>query len=152
MKILIDGDSCKRKETILEIAQKRNIPVHIYCDVNHYTEEEYADVHVVDQSANSADLAIANHTDKNDIVITNDVGLASMVLAKKGLPLNNYGVIFTKNNIDSYMAHRHLVKTKHQTPKHMSIHKNHRHFFEKPEHRPSFKQSLNYLIRKTQHK
>ena len=111
MKILIDGDSCARKNTIIRVAQKKGIPVDIYCDVNHLIEDDYATVYIVDQGFNSADMRIANATCKNDIVITNDIGLATIVLARNGIPMNNYGTVFNKHNINKYMNQAYIHKT-----------------------------------------
>lgn len=111
MKILIDGDSCARKNAIIRIAQKKGIPVDIYCDSNHLIEDDYATVYIVDQGFNSADMKIANATCRNDIVITNDIGLATIVLARNGIPMNNYGTVFDKHNINKYMNQAYIHKT-----------------------------------------
>lgn len=121
MKILIDGDSCARKSTIIKIAQKKGIPVDIYCDVNHLIEDDYATVYIVDQGYNSADMRIANATCKNDIVITNDIGLATIVLARNGIPMNNYGTVFNKYNINKYLNQAYIHKTVRRKSKRNSV-------------------------------
>lgn len=144
MKILIDGDSCKRKDTIVEVAKKQNIPVHIYCDVKRILDDDYAEIHVIDYGANNTDIAIANHTNKNDIVITNDISLAAIILAKHGMALNNYGQIFTNKNIDSFITHKHILKTAQRKSKRLSLHTN---MNQNIKH-PSFYHSLHQVINK----
>ena len=146
MKILIDGDSCCRTDMIIHIAQKYKIPVHIYCDVNHYTIRDDAEIHVVDQGMDSADFAIANHTNKSDIVVTNDAGLASIILAKKASCLNTKGIIFTNQNIDRYMHRRYMTKQMLQKSHHRYNPNQHKQQY--PENQPSFYESLHHLIRK----
>lgn len=147
MKILVDGDACSQKDTIVKIAKKHDIPVHIYCDINHDIEDDYADIFIVDCDADSADFAIANHIESNDIVITNDIGLATMAIAMRGQPISNYGIIYTNRNIGKYINHKYMIKTslrkQRNTNRHSNLPKN-------PKPKQSFYNSLSYLIHKTQ--
>ena len=144
MKILVDGDSCARKNAIVNIAKKRNIPVEIYCDVNHHIEDDYAVIHTVDQSRNSADLRIVNNVAKNDIVITNDIGLATIVLAREGIPMNNYGTVFTAHNINEHINRSYMLANARR--------KSRRNNVKVPKRRPvnkdSYKKSFNYQLKR----
>ena len=86
MKILIDGDSCNTIGKIVKQAKKDHTEVHIYCDTKHFINSNYAQVHIVDSAPDAADFAIANATGPDDIVMTNDGGLAAMVKARGGIP------------------------------------------------------------------
>lgn len=150
MKIIIDGDSCKQKDTIIKIAQKKKIPVHIYCDYNHEMEDDYAEIHIVEQYSNEVDFAIVNKVEKDDIVVTNDIGLAALVLSRYGRVINNWGIVYTKKNINSYLTNRHMRERTMRKYNHMSsksrkglnIHSNSNITY-------GFTNSLLYLIRKT---
>lgn len=108
MKILIDGDSCCVISSTEKIARQYDIPCHIYCDTKHALDSSYSEIHIVSSGKDSADFAIVNKCDRNDIVITNDGGLAAMVLAKNGFALNSSGVEYTKTNILSYLNKRYV--------------------------------------------
>lgn len=106
--IFIDGDACNVVKITEKIAQENSIPCHIYCDVCHELKSTYSEVHIVEKGKNSADFAIINKCGPNDIVITNDSGLAAMVLAKNGIAINTKGFEYTKRNIMSYLTSRHI--------------------------------------------
>lgn len=110
MKILIDGDSCCVMSLTEYIAHKHNIECHIYSDTSRTIEPEYDNVqiHTVEKGPNSVDFIITNHCNENDIVITNDVGLATLILSKKGIAISPYGVEFTNDNIMSYLNQKFL--------------------------------------------
>lgn len=108
--ILIDGDACKFISLTEEFAKKHNIPCHIFCDTHHSIKSDYSEIHIVDKGRDATDFAIINKCKVNDIVITNDSGLAAMVLAKNGIAINTRGFEYTKNNIMSYLTSRHIRK------------------------------------------
>ena len=108
MKILIDGDSCSVISTTERLAKKYRIPCHIYCDTTRSIKSKYAQVHVVDCSKDAADFAIISACSENDIVITNDSGLAALVLAKNGIAINTRGTEYTDINILGYLNTRYV--------------------------------------------
>lgn len=106
--ILIDGDACNVIQITEKLAKEKSIPCHIYCDTQRILESTYSEIHIVDRGRDSADFAIVNKCGHNDIVITNDSGLAAMVLAKNGIAINTKGFEYTKRNIMSYLTSRHI--------------------------------------------
>lgn len=108
MKILIDGDACCVIKATEYVAKIANIPCHIYCDCSHLIDSDYSETHIVGTSRDAADFAIINKCDKNDIVITNDSGLAAMVLAKHGYAIKSNGIEFTNKNINQYLNRRYV--------------------------------------------
>ena len=108
MKILIDGDSCSKLFTTEKLAKKYGIPCHVYCDTSRLIESDYSAIHIVDIGFNSADMAIANACNADDIVITNDAGLAALVLAKNAITINTYGLQYTNQNINAYLTKRYI--------------------------------------------
>ena len=112
MKIIVDADACPVKEIIVGCAKKHKLEVVMVCDVAHmlFYNEDFVTTITVDQGADSADLAIANRTQAVDICITQDYGLASLLLAKKATVLHHNGFSYTQENIDRMLFERHLSR------------------------------------------
>lgn len=109
MKILIDGDACPVKNEIADIASKYNIEVLYFCSISHYSDHNiFSNRILVDNEDQAVDMKIINHLKKKDIVITQDYGLASLVLNKNAFALSFSGKRFTKDNIDLYLYRRYL--------------------------------------------
>lgn len=122
MKILIDGDACSKINTIEQIARRKGIPCHIYCDASRFIDSDYSEVHIVDVGTNSADMAIIRYCGKKDIVITNDTGLAAMALTQGSAVLNNSGMEYTDSNILAMLTNRHIRKERQRKTGRDSIH------------------------------
>lgn len=110
MKVLIDADGCPVVKQALSIAEEYGIEVLLVCDAAHDFSYEKARVLVTTKGADAADFLLVNHVKQNDIVITQDYGLASMVLAKKGSCINQNGLIYSQQNIDQLLFSRHVSK------------------------------------------
>ena len=112
MKIIVDADACPVKEIIISCAKKHALEVVMVCDVAHmlFYNEDFITVITVDQGADSADLAIANRTQADDICITQDYGLASLILAKKATVLHPNGFVYSQETIDRMLFERHLSR------------------------------------------
>ena len=76
MKIIIDADACPVVEITVNVAKERGLECIIVCDNTHSIEKDGAKTIVVDKGADSADCRIANLTEKGDVIITQDYGLA----------------------------------------------------------------------------
>jgi uncharacterized protein len=89
--IWIDGDGCPREVVrfTLEEGERRGVTVVLVTNVHHETKAPNR--LVVDGSAQAVDLAIINRMKAGDMVITQDIGLAAMVLGKKGFALHPGG-------------------------------------------------------------
>ena len=112
MKIMVDADACPVKELIINCARKHALEVIMVCDVAHmlFYNEDFVKTVTVDQGADSADLAIANRTQAGDICITQDYGLAALVLGKGAKALNQNGLIYTDSNIENLLFTRFIGK------------------------------------------
>jgi uncharacterized protein YaiI (UPF0178 family) len=62
----------------------------------------------VDKQADSVDFALMGMLAKDDVVVTQDYGLAAMALGKGALAINQNGLIFTNGNIDKLLMERHI--------------------------------------------
>ena len=115
MKIIIDGDACPSISKIENLAKEYAIEVNIFVDIHHYIQSDYSKVIVVDSGFQSVDMYVVNNSKINDIVVTQDYGLAAMVLAKLGYPINQNGNLFTSENINQLLFTRHLSKKARST-------------------------------------
>lgn len=111
MRIMIDGDGSPVKDTSIQIAQEYQLPVIIVTSIDHYSTKEYpenVEFIYVDKGFDAADYKIVGLLQAGDIVITQDYGLASLVLGK-GLPvLHQTGKEYTAENIDNLLEQRYL--------------------------------------------
>ena len=62
------------------------------------------------KGSDSVDFALINITEKGDIVITQDYGLAAMCLSKSAIAINQDGMIYSSSNIDALLLKRHTAK------------------------------------------
>lgn len=108
MRITVDADACPVKEIILQIAEKYNIPVTMVTDTSHIMYNMPCEVVTVDKGHDSADIAIANRVNKGDIAVTQDYGLACMLMAKGANVVNQNGFLYTEDNIDELLMRRHI--------------------------------------------
>ena len=80
MRILIDADGCPVTKAAIKIADKHNIEAVIFCDTSHIFDYPGIKVITVGKGADSADFALVNSIEANDIIVTQDYGLAAMAL------------------------------------------------------------------------
>ena len=110
MKIIFDADACPVVDITVNTAKDRGLPCVIVCDNTHSIEKDGAKTIVVDKGADSADCKIANLSEKGDVIVTQDYGLAALILGKGGKALNQNGLIYTNDNIDNLLFTRHIGK------------------------------------------
>ena len=108
MKILVDADACPVKEIIEKVAEEYKVHVTMVVDSSHMLFSEYSEVITVGKGKDAVDIALINRTMMNDIVVTQDYGVAAMALGKGAYAINNNGVEFTDDNIDQMLFERHI--------------------------------------------
>lgn len=72
---------------------------------NHTAEERWV---YVENEKEAADLFILNHVNKRDIVVTQDIGLASTLLPKEVFVLSPRGSIYNEEDIVTALDMRYL--------------------------------------------
>lgn len=108
MKILVDADACPVKKIIVRVARARGIPVVMLIDTSHELDDGYSEVVTVDKAPDSVDFALISRLSPGDIAVTQDYGLAAMVLGKRGYAINQNGLVYSDKNIDRLLAERHI--------------------------------------------
>ena len=110
MKILIDADGCPVVDISIKIGKDYNRPIIVMCDTSHIINKTGVKTIVLSKGSDSVDFALVNKVNKGDIIVTQDYGLAAMVLSKGGYPINQNGMIYTDENIDQLLFTRHISK------------------------------------------
>ena len=110
MKIIIDADACPVKTIVLAIAKEKCIPCIMISDINHEIKSHYATVLTVDSGRDSADFKIIAIANADDIVITHDYGLASLLLSKDVHVIHPSGKIYSTDTMDLMLYERFMAQ------------------------------------------
>jgi len=106
MKILVDADACPRNvlKACQEAGRHHDIEVWTVASFNHEISSEH---HVVVGNASQeADIKLMNLSQAGDIVVTQDWGLAAMLLGKGAYVLSPLGKEYTEQNMDFMLEER----------------------------------------------
>lgn len=123
MRIYIDADGCPVVNETIAIAQKMNLPVTVVKNYAHEFQSDYAEIVTVDISRDAADFYIANHLKNEDVLITQDYGLAALALSKKCRILTQNGLFISDHNIMRLLDQRHVNQKMRQSKKIYTKHK-----------------------------
>lgn len=109
MKIIIDGDGCPQKAR--KICEEYSIfymmEMVVVSSYDHNMQGDFMSI-IVDKGKDSTDFRIIQISEKDDIVITQDYGLASLLLDKIYAVINPVGFRYTHDNIDKLLMTRYL--------------------------------------------
>ncbi|MCL2202538.1 MAG: YaiI/YqxD family protein [Defluviitaleaceae bacterium] len=108
MQILVDADACPVKQIIVRLAREYKLPVTMLIDTSHVLDDGYSTVITVDKEADSVDFKLMGLLSREDIVVTQDYGLAAMVIGKGAKAVNQNGLVFTNDNMDKLLMERHI--------------------------------------------
>lgn len=110
MKILVDADACPVISIIERIAKKYQLPVVLLCDTNHVLHSDYSEIKVIGAGVDAVDFALVGLCGKGDLVVTQDYGVAAMILGKGAHGIHQNGKWYTNENIDRMLMERHISK------------------------------------------
>lgn len=111
MKILIDADASPVKQEVISLAQVYGLEVVLVSSIAHFSNETHPDfvkVVYVEKGADQADFKIVQLAKKGDVIVTQDYGLASLLLPKGCHVMHHKGRFYTADNIDQLLQSRHL--------------------------------------------
>ncbi len=145
MKILVDADACPVVKIVEQVAKENDIPVMLLCDTNHVLTSDYSEVKIIGAGADAVDFALVNQCTKGDIVVTQDYGVAAMILGKGAYGIHQSGKWYTNENIDQMLMERHMAKKARRS--------SNKHHMKGPSKRTEeddirFKESFEKLIKK----
>jgi hypothetical protein len=109
--IYVDADACPVKDEILRVAARHGLKTYMVTDGGiRPVQNPLVELVIVSQGADAADNWIAEHIQKSDICITNDIPLAARCLKRDALALKPTGEPFTENGIGMALANRELMQ------------------------------------------
>ena len=88
----------------ISITSEFGIETNLFCDTSHLIERDNVKTIIVPKGPDSVDFTLVNALSKHDIVITQDNGLAAMVLARGGYPINQNGREISSENIERLLV------------------------------------------------
>lgn len=99
-KILVDADACPVKAEIKQVAEQFQLDVIFVASFNHYSVNTNGENWIfVDTGKESADMRMMNLANKGDIIVTQDIGLASILLAKGTYVFSNRGELYREEEM-----------------------------------------------------
>jgi uncharacterized protein len=108
--ILVDADACPVKQEVFRVAKRYGLKVTLVANSQmRIPGEDWLEMIVVSDQFDAADDWIAEHADRNDIVISGDIPLASRCLKKGARVLSPNGYLFTDASIGDALATRDLM-------------------------------------------
>lgn len=110
MRILIDADACPVVRITEQVAGEKGIPVTLLCDTNHVLQSDYSEVITVGAGADAVDFKLVSICRKGDLVVTQDYGVAAMILGKGAYGIHQNEKWYTNENIDHMLLERHMTK------------------------------------------
>ena len=109
--IIIDGDACPVVNSVIELTQETGIFVTIIRSFSHFSTQidpEHVRTVYVDDGPESVDYKVVQLASSEDIVITQDYGLASLLLNKVKFVMHHKGFLFNDNNIQQLLDQRYI--------------------------------------------
>ena len=110
MRILVDADACPVIGIVERVAKAHGIPVTLLCDTNHVLKSDYSEVKVISAGAAAVDFALINLCRRDDVVVTQDYGVAALAIGKGAFAIHQSGMLYTQDNIDQMLMERHLAR------------------------------------------
>ena len=108
MKIIVDADACPKNalQLCMQLGKEYSVAVWTVASFNHNVVSDH---HIVVGNApQEADIKVINLTEIGDAVITQDWGLAAMVLGKPAYCLSPSGRQYRSDNIEFLMEEREI--------------------------------------------
>ena len=73
-------------------------------------QSDYSEVITVGAGADAVDFKLVSICQKGDLVVTQDYGVAAMILGKGAYGIHQSGKWYTNENIDQMLLERHMAK------------------------------------------
>lgn len=145
MIIYIDADACPVKEEVIKVASRHKIKVFVVSNGGiRINSNPLVRTIIVENGLDVADKWISNRVKSLDLVITNDIPLASNLVKARAFAMTPYGKELNSNNIGSILATRNLM---HDLRSENQFLKNKNAIFSK-KNRSEFLNNLEKLIQK----
>jgi len=111
VEIYIDADACPVKGETIRVAARHDLKTYMVSDGGiRPAQNPLVELVIVPSGLDAADDWIAEHIQKADICITNDIPLAARCLKRGAFALKPNGAPFTDNNIGVALANREIMQ------------------------------------------
>ena len=108
--IFVDADACPVKQEVYRVANRYSLEVTLVTNSwMRVPNEPWIALQIVEDGFDAADDWIVDHINPNDIVITEDIPLASRSLKKGAGALSPRGIVFKESSIGDTLATRDLM-------------------------------------------
>jgi len=114
MHIWVDADACPKviKEILFRAAERKQVPVTLVANQFLSTPPSpLINAVQVPQGFDVADNHIVAKMEEGDLVVTQDIPLASEVIDNKGVAINPRGELYTPENIRQRLSMRDFMET-----------------------------------------
>jgi len=109
--VFIDADACPVKQEAISVARSRGWSVVLIANTSQslakFDGRKGVETVTVGTGQDSADFAVIERLSPGDVVVTQDTGLAAMVLGRGARAISPRGRIFQLAAIDAELAVRH---------------------------------------------
>ena len=114
--IYVDADACPVKQEVYRVAKRFDLPVVVVANTPiRVPDEDQIEFVLVEGKFDAADDWIVERVERDDIVVTTDIPLASRSIKKGARVITPTGLEYTPNNIGSAMANRELMSRLRET-------------------------------------
>ena len=111
VEIYVDADACPVKDETVQVAARPSLKTYLVSDGGiRPPQNPLVELVIVDQGPDAADDWIADHIQKADICVTNDIPLAARCLERGAMTIRPNGEPFTENGIGMALANRELMQ------------------------------------------
>ncbi|UXV34657.1 YaiI/YqxD family protein [Staphylococcus sp. IVB6181] len=125
--VIIDGDACPVTGSIIQLTEGTGIFVVLVRSYSHFSMRDYPEhvkVSYVDDGPDQVDYKIVQLAQPDDIVVTQDYGLASLLIGKIQYVLHHNGMLYSDKNMAQLLEQRYLnAQTRHQGTRHKGLKK-----------------------------
>ena len=109
--LYIDADACPVTRDAISVGRSRKLPVVLVGNstqnLGRYASREGVEAVSVGVGRDAADFAIVEMLEPDDVVVTQDIGLAAMVLGRGAHAISPRGRLFRRETIDLELEVRH---------------------------------------------
>lgn len=110
IRLFIDADGCPVKSEAFRVAKRRGLHVYVVSNTwQRIPRESSVELVVVNDQFDAADDWIVEHVERNDVVVTADIPLASRCLQKSARVIDPKGRVFDQASIGNALANRELA-------------------------------------------
>ena len=114
--IYVDADACPVKGEVVRVADRHGLKIYMVSNGGIRPDRNpLVELVIVAQEMDAADNWIADHIQRADICVTNDIPLAARCLKQGAQALKPNGEMFTEDGIGMALASRNLMQSLRET-------------------------------------